>query len=209
MPANSITKSLDQFNRLTIITEILVALSVGGFLTIIVCNKWLAQFHHWTLLEIVWTVSPIVVLVLLGFPSLKNLYIIESRVFNILNLKVLGHQWYWEYSIPEVKFNIDCYPLIKSSLYRMGETETLVLPFLCKIRALITSQDVIHSWCLPSLGFKLDACPGRLNYFIFRSCSPSFIVGQCSELCGTFHSWMPIKLEFTSRNLFLIYLKAL
>jgi len=192
-----------------LILELIVSILVGGILFIIVSNKWPLQFSHWIILELVWTVRPVRVLVFLGFPSLKNLYQIEIYYFNNINLKVTGHQWYWEYSIPELKVTQDCYPLNKALLYRIGETERLVLPYKCGIRRLITSQDVIHSWSLPSLGFKLDACPGRLNYFIINRLNRGFIIGQCSELCGAYHSWIPIKLEFTRISLFISYYKAI
>lgn len=203
-----LSKELDHFNSVVFIFQSIIRILVGIILIIITLNiKWHSQLSHWILLEVLWTLSPVRVLVFLGFPSLKNLYQIESFFDNNINLKVIGHQWYWEYSIPELSIISDCYPLRKASLYRIGESDTLILPFICKIRRLITSQDVIHSWCLPSLGFKVDACPGRLNYFMLRSLVRRFIIGQCSELCGTYHSWIPIKLEFTSVGLFIFNLK--
>lgn len=182
---------------------------VGGSLIVVAFNKtWNTQFNHSIFLELLWTLLPIIALILLGFPSLKALYMSERFLSkNTLGLKVLGHQWYWEYRIPEFIINFNCYLSTRPLLYRFGETDLLVLPFSCLIRRLISSHDVLHSWCLPSLGFKIDACPGRLNYFIIRSSTPSSIIGQCSELCGAYHSWIPIQLEFTSVRLFTNYLK--
>lgn len=208
---NVLTKNCDQFNSLVIIVEILIVLLVFGLLILVNSNyNWRLRFTHWVSLELLWTITPIIILVVLAFPSLKNLY--SSELFlgkNNLNLKIIGHQWYWEYSMPELNITLDCYPNNKRTLYRIGESELLILPFKCSIRSLITSQDVIHSWCLPSIGFKLDACPGRLNYFMINSNCLSFIVGQCSELCGAYHSWIPIQVEFTSSLLFSEYLKLL
>lgn len=187
----------------------MIRLMVGGILLAILSNiSWYAELSHWIVLELLWTLAPVVVLVFLGFPSLKALYTIENYSFNNISLKILGHQWYWEYSMPELRFRMDCYPRKEAILYRIGETDTLILPFMCKVRRLISSQDVIHSWCLPSLGFKLDACPGRLNYFMLNSLNCSFIIGQCSELCGAYHSWIPIKVEFTCATLFSSFLKT-
>lgn len=201
---------VQDYNNIVIIIELFICLLVRVGLLIIFTNKlWVTQFTHWVVLELLWTITPIIVLVLLGLPSLKILYLTEAWPETNLNLKVLGHQWYWEYRIPQLGVNFDCYPLLKRSFYRLGETESLILPLNCTIRRLTTSQDVIHSWCLPSLGFKVDACPGRLNYFNFRSYALLFAIGQCSELCGAYHSWIPIKLEFTRIRLFISYLKTL
>lgn len=172
-------------------------------------SHWIRQFTHWVILEIFWTIIPIGVLIILALPSLKNLYISEFFLTNNkLNLKILGHQWYWEYRLTELSFNKDCYPLNKADLYRIGEADLLRLPFNCSVRSLISSQDVIHSWSLPSIGFKVDACPGRLNYFVFFSHCNGVIIGQCSELCGAYHSWIPIYVETTRINIFLNWLKT-
>lgn len=137
------------------------------------------------------------------------LYNIE--IFNFsrnLALKVIGNQWYWEYSYPEFLIQVPRYPFQMSEHFRLGECDLLVLPFRVKVRALISSNDVLHSWALPSLGFKLDACPGRLNFIIFLTQLPGIHIGQCRELCGSLHSWMPIIVEFTSVALFIEWLKT-
>lgn len=147
-------------------------------------------------------------LIFLGIPSLKILYIIEIYNFSsYLSLKVLGHQWYWEYRFSEFILTLIRYPKKISRLVRIGESTLLCLPIKCKIRVLISSFDVIHSWSLPSIGLKIDACPGRLNFFIIIIVQPSKHVGQCRELCGSYHSWIPIFLEVTTLNLFFEWIK--
>lgn len=203
------TKEMDHYNNMVIYIELFIALRVLVFVYVCFVSKyWQQNFRHWVALELIWTVFPIVVLLFLGLPSLKILYITE--IFNFtssLNLKVTGHQWYWEYRIPEFIYNLDSYPFLDREYFRLGECDLLVLPFNCKIRSLMTSYDVLHSWALPSLGFKIDACPGRINFFIFISHYPRVHIGQCSELCGAYHSWIPIIIEFTSISLFLEWIK--
>ncbi len=175
----------------------------------IIFNFWFQNFKHWIILETIWTVTPVFVLLLLGFPSIKIVYSIElTNFFSNLTLKIIGFQWYWNYRFPEYEIQFDRYPKIISELFRLGESDLLVLPILVNIRFLISSNDVIHSWTLPSLSIKIDAIPGRLN--LLRS-QISFIgkhIGQCSELCGNYHSWIPIYVERTSIKIFTEWIKV-
>lgn len=161
-------------------------------------------FTSWIILETLWTLIPVLILILIGIPSLKLIYNTEALfIKNSINLKISAHQWYWTYSFTDLKFKINAFPTVIYSIYKFGESrDVLILPFNQKISALITSRDVLHAWTLPSAGLKMDAVPGRLNLIFFIRLIPRVLVGQCRELCGAFHSWIPIYLEFSSISLF-------
>ena len=149
------------------------------------------------LVESIWTILPIVVLIFLVYPSIYLLYLIdERRVEFLCTLKVIGHQWYWSYKIDGL-FNLDIDSYIRSdSVVRLIDVDNrVVVPAQEHIRALITSADVLHSWALPSIGLKIDAVPGRLNQFVFIVILNSVIHGQCREICGVNHSFIPIVIE--------------
>nr|YP_913152.1 cytochrome c oxidase subunit II [Romanomermis culicivorax]ABL11579.1 cytochrome c oxidase subunit II [Romanomermis culicivorax] len=199
------------YNDVVIFIESIIAFMVFSFMISMSLNKsWTQSMGHWFALELIWTISPVLILLFLGLPSLKMLYFSEIYNFSsYLSLKVMGHQWYWEYSFPEFNTNILSFPKVLSELIRFGESILLVLPFNFKIRAIISSSDVIHSWALPSMSFKMDAIPGRLNFYMMMFMMPGKFIGQCSELCGTYHSWMPIYIETTSISLFFEWMKSI
>ena len=149
------------------------------------------------LVERVWTVLPIIVLVFLVYPSIYLLYLIDERRVDFLcTLKVIGHQWYWSYKIDGLlRLDIDSFIDAEGRVRLIDVDNRVVIPAQEPIRALITSRDVIHSWALPSLGLKIDAIPGRLNQFVFIVMMNSIIHGQCREICGVNHSFIPIVLE--------------
>ena len=150
--------------------------------------------------ERIWTILPIVVLIFLVYPSIYLLYLIdERRVEFLCTLKVIGHQWYWRYKIDGL-FNLDIDSYIDTdAVVRLIDVDNrVVVPAQEHIRALITSADVLHSWALPSIGLKIDAVPGRLNQFVFIVILNSVIHGQCSEICGVNHSFIPIVIESVS-----------
>uniref|UniRef100_A0AAU6QEI7 Cytochrome c oxidase subunit 2 n=1 Tax=Typhlodromus pineus TaxID=3061201 RepID=A0AAU6QEI7_9ACAR len=163
-------------------------------------------------LEIVWTIFPIFLLILIVLPSIRLLYLMEESFNSNLTLKVLGHQWYWSYEYSDFNFMIDCFiklsDLESSHQFRVLETdEKILLPINCFFRILISSVDVIHSWTIPSLGVKADAIPGRLNQINFFINRPGYYFGQCSEICGSNHSFMPICLKIMSLKNFLNFIK--
>jgi len=166
--------------------------------------------HH-TLLEIVWTVIPGIILLCVAIPSFSLLYAMEEIVFPEITLKAIGHQWYWSYEysdksvynngnkvVPEKIF--DSTMVLEEDLvqgaFRLLEVDNrIVLPSRTQIRLIVTASDVLHSWTIPSLGVKLDACPGRLNQTHFFMKRSGVFYGQCSELCGVNHAFMPIVLD--------------
>jgi cytochrome c oxidase subunit 2 len=162
--------------------------------------------NHGTLIELIWTVGPALVLVAIAFPSFKLLYLMDEVIDPAMTVKVTGHQWYWEYEyadfLNEENENIDFDSYMKDEgsleegeLRLLDVDNPLVLPADTHIRFIITGADVIHDWALPSLGIKVDACPGRLNQASVIIERTGIYYGQCSEICGVLHSSMPIKLE--------------
>lgn len=165
------------------------------------------NINNIVILETRWTVYPPLLLISLAFPSLVLLYLLESPNTYDLLIKVIGHQWFWSYENSIFGIEIESY--MKSSNNRLLDSNEVVLPFLSKIIFLITSDDVLHSFALPSIGLKLDAVPSRLNSFMVEVLTPGIIYGECSEICGLNHSKMPIKIEFTNWNNFLFSVIAI
>lgn len=189
------------FHDYLMLVIIIIMCVVGYFIGFVLFTKTFSSrivADH--LVERVWTILPIVVLIFLVYPSIYLLYLIdESRVEFLCTLKVIGHQWYWSYKIDGVlRLEIDSYIDADRVVRLIDVDNRVVVPAQEHIRALITSNDVLHSWALPSLGVKIDAIPGRLNQFVFIVILNSVVHGQCSEICGVNHSFIPIVLEAVS-----------
>jgi cytochrome c oxidase subunit II len=161
-------------------------------------------FAHHTTLEIIWTFIPAGILVLIAAPSFSLLYSIDALVAPKISVKVIGHQWYWSYETTDMitskDINFDSYMLLEADLpkgaLRLLEVDNrLVLPIRTNTRIIITAADVLHSWAIPALGVKMDAVPGRLNQVSLRLDRAGTFYGQCSELCGINHSFMPIVVD--------------
>nr|QVD40465.1 cytochrome c oxidase subunit II [Semisulcospira gottschei] len=152
-------------------------------------------------IETIWTILPAVILIFLALPSLRLLYLLDEVGDCSLTLKSIGHQWYWSYEYSDfLNIEFDSYMIPTNELndgdFRLLEVDhRVVIPTETDIRVLVTSADVIHSWAVPSLGVKADAVPGRLNQLSFFVKHPGIFYGQCSEICGANHSFMPIVLE--------------
>jgi len=186
------------FHDYLIMVMLIIICVVGYFLGFVLFSKSYSRrivADH--LVETVWTILPIVVLVFLIYPSIYLLYLIdESRVEFLCTLKVIGHQWYWRYKIDGlVRLEHDSYIDSERIIRLIDVDNRVIVPAQEHIRALITSRDVLHSWALPSLGVKIDAVPGRLNQFVFIIILNAIIHGQCREICGVNHSFIPIVLE--------------
>ena len=186
------------FHDYLIIVIIIIMCVVSYFIFFVLFTKtFSARIVADHLVERVWTILPIVVLIFLVYPSIYLLYLIdERRVEFLCTLKVIGHQWYWSYKIDGVlNLDIDSY-IDNEAVVRLIDVDNrIIVPSQEYIRALITSRDVLHSWALPSLGLKMDAVPGRLNQFVFIVILNSIIHGQCREICGVNHSFIPIVIE--------------
>nr|YP_009355575.1 cytochrome c oxidase subunit II [Trichonotus setiger]BAX03918.1 cytochrome c oxidase subunit II [Trichonotus elegans]BBU26048.1 cytochrome c oxidase subunit 2 [Trichonotus elegans] len=152
-------------------------------------------------IEVVWTVLPALILILIALPSLRVLYLMDEISNPHLTIKTVGHQWYWSYEYTDYEeLEFDAYMIPTQDLtpgqFRLLETDhRMVVPVESPIRILVSAEDVLHSWAVPSLGVKMDAVPGRLNQTAFITSRPGVFYGQCSEICGANHSFMPIVVE--------------
>ena len=173
--------------------------------------------NHGTLIELIWTITPALILILIAFPSFKLLYLMDEVSDPAMSVLAEGHQWYWSYQYPDFTnaddefIEFDSYIVPESDLeegqFRLLEVDNrVVLPVDTHVRFILTGSDVIHSFAVPALGLKLDAIPGRLNQtstFINRE---GLFYGQCSEICGVNHGFMPIVIEAVSLEKYLAWL---
>lgn len=161
---------------------------------------------HNSLLEIAWTAIPVLILVVIAIPSFKLLYFMDRATDPEMTLKAVGGQWFWSYEYPDHgNFTFDSYMIADQDLaegqLRLYDVDNpVVLPVETDIRLLTTANDVIHSWSIPAFGVKLDAIPGRINETWMRIDRPGIYYGQCSELCGDYHAFMPIRVEAVSKE---------
>ena len=152
-------------------------------------------------IEIIWTILPAIVLTFIALPSLRILYLIDEVSDPHLTIKATGHQWYWSYEYSDYEnLEFDSYMIPTQDLtpgqFRLLEADhRMVIPVESPIRALVSAEDVLHSWAVPALGIKVDAIPGRLNQTTFMASHPGVFFGQCSEICGANHSFIPIAIE--------------
>lgn len=168
------------------------------------------QFSHNTLLEVVWTIVPVLILLVIVVPSFKLLYFLDRTEEPEMTLKVTGYQWYWGYEYPDHEgINFLSYMIpaedidVSKGEKRLLSTDTkVVLPVDTNIAIQVTAADVLHAFALPALGVKIDAVPGRLNETWVRITKPGVYYGQCSELCGKDHSFMPIEIHAVSKEEF-------
>nr|QDH07449.1 cytochrome c oxidase subunit 2 [Pilsbryoconcha exilis] len=182
---------------------ILVFSAVGTFLYSVLVGKSIGRTYlDGQVLEVVWTILPFFILLALGLPSIKLLYLMDEVNLPEVTVKVIGHQWYWTYEYSDMRgssYSFDSYMIHDNFLlkgYRILEVDNrCVMPTMLMMRVLITSGDVIHSWAIPSAGIKVDAVPGRINQSSLCFSRSGVFYGQCSELCGVNHSFMPICAE--------------
>lgn len=167
-----------------------------------------SKTSHNSLLEVVWIVIPILILAVIALPSIRLHYLQVELPEVDLTIKATGHQWYWEYSYPDHgDFSFDALMLQDDELapgqHRLLSTDApVVVPVDATVRVLVTASDVLHSWAVPALGVKMDAVPGRLNETWFRASRQGIFFGQCSELCGVRHAFMPIEIHVVDRATF-------
>jgi cytochrome c oxidase subunit 2 len=213
-PASPIMQELYAFhNFLLFISGGIVSFVTG--LLIYVCLKFNAKanpvpakFSHNILIEVIWTIIPIIILVIIAVPSFRILRYAEKIPQADMTIKVIGYQWYWHYIYPDHdNMEFDSYMItdenLKAGQKRLLDVDNrLVIPENATVRFLITAGDVIHSFAVPSLGFKIDAVPGRINETWTRIAKKGVYYGQCSELCGVRHGFMPIAIEVVSKEEF-------
>lgn len=204
-----IISQLTSFHDHAILILILVITFVFYATISLVLNKFKCRnIYEAQEIETVWTILPAVFLLFLALPSLRLLYLIDEVNTPSITLKTIAHQWYWRYEYSDfINVEFDSYIIPDKELlngqHRLLEVDNrVVLPIQAQIRIIVTSADVIHSWAIPSLGVKIDAIPGRLNQIGFSTPSPGVLYGQCSEICGANHSFIPIALEIVNYETF-------
>jgi cytochrome c oxidase subunit 2 len=192
---------------------IMITVLVGYLIITLFYNQYINRYLlEGQQIEVIWTVLPAITLVFIALPSLRLLYLLDEVGNPSLTLKSIGHQWYWSYEysdFPNLEF--DSYMIPSNELnprdFRLLDVDNrIVLPYLTQIRILITAADVIHSWTVPVLGVKVDGVPGRINQTRFIINRPGIFYGQCSEICGSNHSFIPIVIESVNLDRFIKWL---
>ncbi len=166
-----------------------------------------SKTSHNTLIEIIWTAIPALILVIISIPTLRTLYYMDKTEEADMTLKIVGNAWYWSYEYPDhgVDFASNMIPdedLKPGQPRLLSVDEPVVVPVDSTVRVLITSSDWNHNWAVPSFGIKMDAVPGKLNETWFRATKIGTYYGQCSELCGQYHGFMPIRVDVVSKERF-------
>ena len=216
-PATDLMGSVVGLHNIILIVMTLVTLFVL-FLLFYVSFRFSAKRNpipstttHNTVVEVLWTAIPIVILVVLAIPSFKLLYQQEKSENYDMTVKVIGHQWYWEYEYPDHgDFYFESYmvqeqDLEEGDLRLLTVDNPLVIPANKNIQILITAGDVLHSWAVPSMGLKTDAVPGRLNETWVNVKEPGIYRGQCSEICGSGHGFMPVVVKVLPEREFMAW----
>nr|YP_010998688.1 cytochrome c oxidase subunit II [Ocypode sinensis]WPM86848.1 cytochrome c oxidase subunit II [Ocypode sinensis] len=208
--ASPLMEQLIFFHDHIMLILVLIISFVGYIMGSLFFNKFINRYMLENQpIEIIWTSVPAIILIFIALPSLRLLYLLDEVNSPSLTLKTIGHQWYWSYEYSDfLHMEFDSYMTptqeLQESEFRLLDVDNrTVLPLNTQIRVLISAADVIHSWTVPSLGVKADAIPGRLNQSSFLINRPGLFFGQCSEICGANHSFMPIVIESVSINSFL------
>nr|QQV69669.1 cytochrome c oxidase subunit 2 [Anodonta anatina] len=207
---SSLSSELTFFHDHAMFVLVLVSSFVGYMMVCLLKSSLSSRFiMEAQALEAAWTMVPGLLLLILAIPSVRLLYLLDEVGGPMVSMKAIGHQWYWEYEYGDgsdiVMF--DSYMVsgleVVNGGYRLLEVDNrCVLPYGVDSRILVSSADVIHAWALPSLGVKADAIPGRINQVGVHLTSSGVMFGQCSEICGVNHSFMPISVESVSPEVF-------
>jgi cytochrome c oxidase subunit II len=212
--ATPIMEQINSFHNFVTIIIVLIALFVLGLLVYVMVrfnetkNPLPSKTHHNTPLEIAWTVIPILILVAIAIPSFRLLFAQYDPPPADLTIKAIGSQWYWTYEYPDHDdLTFDSIMLEDDELEEgqprlLAVDNDVVVPVNATVHMLLTANDVIHAWTIPAFGVKVDAVPGRLTKLWFRAEQPGIYYGQCSELCGQRHAFMPIAVRVVSQEEF-------
>nr|YP_010332274.1 cytochrome c oxidase subunit II [Rhopalosiphum rufiabdominalis]YP_010926782.1 cytochrome c oxidase subunit II [Rhopalosiphum maidis]UNH85024.1 cytochrome c oxidase subunit II [Rhopalosiphum rufiabdominalis]WKF54289.1 cytochrome c oxidase subunit 2 [Rhopalosiphum maidis] len=200
------------FHDHTIFIIIMIMTTITYMMIFIMKNKFInIKISENQMIEFIWTTTPPIILIFIAMPSLHLLYLMDEIKCPILTIKIFGHQWFWSYEYSDFS-NIEFESYMMNELnkenFRLIEVDNkTIIPFKFNIRLLISSDDVIHSWTIPSLAIKIDAIPGRMNQINLFMNRPGMYFGQCSEICGINHSFMPIQIESINLNKFIYWIK--
>lgn len=209
--ASPVMTFITSFHNGLLILITIICLFVLGLL-MWVCVKYNAKANpvpsrttHNTLVEVVWTVVPILILIGIAIPSFRLLYFQRDFPAAEMTVKAIGNQWFWSYEYPEHDVSFDQYLKTKEELkdgepYLLATDTEVVVPINKIVRVIVTANDVLHAWTIPSFGSKIDAVPGRLNETWFKAEKEGVFYGQCSELCGKDHAYMPITVRVVSED---------
>nr|YP_010166610.1 cytochrome c oxidase subunit II [Hydroporus planus]ANJ70242.1 cytochrome c oxidase subunit 2 [Hydroporus planus]QRV62701.1 cytochrome c oxidase subunit 2 [Hydroporus planus] len=214
--ASPLMEQLTFFHDHTLMILTMITLLVGYLMFSLFFNMYINRFLlEGQTIEVIWTILPAIILIFIALPSLRLLYLLDEISNPWLSLKSIGHQWYWSYEYSDFKkLEFDSYMIPTNELnldgFRLLDVDNrVILPFNSQIRILVSAMDVLHSWTIPSLGVKIDATPGRLNQTNFFINRPGLFYGQCSEICGANHSFMPIVIESVPTNIFINWISKM
>nr|UEK21363.1 cytochrome c oxidase subunit II [Ligyra sp. 2017] len=214
--ASPLMEQLIFFHDHALLILVMITVLVAYLMFMLFFNKLTNRFLlHGQTIEIIWTVLPAVVLLFIAFPSLRLLYLLDEINEPVITLKSIGHQWYWSYEYSDfLNIEFDSYMIPSNELemnsFRLLDVDNrVVLPSNSQIRILVTAADVLHSWTVPALGVKVDGTPGRLNQTNFLINRPGLFYGQCSEICGANHSFMPIVIESVPAKIFINWISSM
>nr|QDP18032.1 cytochrome c oxidase subunit 2 [Psedna nana] len=202
----------DHTMTVLIMITVIVGYTLGYLMSINFKNR---TFLHGHSIETIWTALPAVTLIFIALPSLRLLYLLDDSSDALITIKTIGRQWYWSYEYSDfIDVEFDTYMTPEMDLntngFRLLDVDNrTILPMNTEVRVLTSASDVLHSWAVPALGVKIDATPGRLNQGTFTMNRPGLFFGQCSEICGANHSFMPIVIESTSVNLFIKWMSKM
>nr|ABA25874.1 cytochrome c oxidase subunit II [Trithemis festiva] len=207
-------EQLHYFHDHTMMVLVIITIMVAHIMGMMFINKDINRnLLDGQKIETAWTILPVFVLVIIAMPSLRLLYLLDEVSEPSITLKTVGHQWYWSYEYSDFKhIEFDSYMIpygeMENNGFRLLEVDNrTTLPMQTQVRVLVTAADVLHSWTVPSLGVKVDATPGRLNQTSFFINRPGVFFGQCSEICGSNHSFMPIMIESVNIKSFINWIQ--
>nr|YP_009407564.1 cytochrome c oxidase subunit 2 [Anabropsis carli]ASA68838.1 cytochrome c oxidase subunit 2 [Anabropsis carli] len=212
--ASPLMEQLTFFHDHTLLILTMITVLVAYIMTSLFFNKYT---HRYLLegqtIEVIWTILPAVTLIFIALPSLRLLYLLDETLEPLVTVKTVGHQWYWSYEYMDFinPREFDSYMIPYNEMsengFRLLDVDNrTTLPMHTQIRMLVTAADVLHSWTVPALGVKVDATPGRLNQTSFFMNRPGLFYGQCSEICGANHSFMPIVIESVNTKTFIAWM---
>ena len=213
--ASPLIEQLIFFHDHAILVLILITTLVGYMIASLFFNSYTNRFLlEGQTIEVIWTIVPALILIFIALPSLRLLYLLDEVNTPRVTVKAIGHQWYWRYEYSDIGVvEFDSYIVPTNELeergFRLLDVDNrVVIPINTQIRVLVSAADVIHSWTVPALGIKADGIPGRLNQVRFNARRPGLFYGQCSEICGANHRFMPIVVERTSTKSFLNWISS-
>nr|AFG29090.1 cytochrome c oxidase subunit II [Dictya steyskali] len=214
--ASPLMEQLIFFHDHALLILLMITILVSYLMISLFFNSYVNRFLlHGQMIEVIWTILPAIVLLFIALPSLRLLYLLDEINMPSITLKSIGHQWYWSYEYSDfLNVEFDSYMVPTTDLpldgFRLLDVDNrVVLPINSQVRILVTAADVIHSWTVPALGVKVDGTPGRLNQTNFLINRPGLFYGQCSEICGANHSFMPIVIESVPVNVFIKWINSL